>query len=56
MKPEHFIVYERVDDILLFVGTFLASNEEEATREARYSSERYLHSDLTCQTKMELDL
>ena len=49
MNPAHYIVYEVIDDIMIYVGSFLANSEDQAIERARNSSERLKNSTLACQ-------
>ena len=49
MEVTHYIVYEVIDDIMIYVGSFLANSEEQAIERARNSSERLKNATLACQ-------
>ena len=52
MNPAHYIVYEVIDDIMIYVGSFLANSEDQAIERARNSSERLKNSTLVCQGEL----
>ena len=52
MNPAHYIVYEVIDDIMIYVGSFLANSEDQAIERARNSSERLKNSTLACQGEL----